>query len=210
MAAAGQEVTGLTARAAGCVGCLHCGSVWPASTTQCGLCGSRVSSRQHNSLQRVWAWWWAGAIFYIPANVYPIMLTSLLGKDSSSTILGGVIELVHHGAYFVAFVVFFASICIPVGKFVAIAYLALAIGRGGRISSHKLHRLHEVVEFIGRWSMIDVFVVAVLSALVHLSFVVNIDPGVAAISFALSVVMTMLSALSFDPRLIYDAAEVRG
>lgn len=209
MAAARKEVTGLTARAAGLVGCLHCGSVWPRGATRCGLCGSALTSRRNASLQHVWAWWFAGAIFYIPANLYPMLRTSLLGRESTSTILGGVLELVQHGSWFVAFVVFFASIMIPVGKFVAIAYLAIVIRRGGPIDSHSLHRLHEVVEFIGRWSMIDVFVVAVLSALVHLAFVVNIDPGMAAICFALSVVFTMLSALSFDPRLIYDVAEVR-
>ncbi|MEM1161142.1 MAG: paraquat-inducible protein A [Pseudomonadota bacterium] len=176
----------------------------------CGLCGSRLSSRQRHSLQRVWAWWWAGVIFYIPANLYPMLKTTLLGHETSSTIVGGVIDLVHHGSYFVAAVVFFASVMIPVGKFVAIAYLAYIIRRGGRIESHSLHQLHVVVEFIGRWSMIDVFVVAMLSALVHLSFVVNIAPGIAAICFALSVVFTMLSALSFDPRVIYDAAEVKG
>ncbi|MEM1360284.1 MAG: paraquat-inducible protein A [Pseudomonadota bacterium] len=158
-------------------------------------------------MQRVWAWWWAGAIFYIPANLYPMLKTVLLGKETEATILGGVVELVHYGSYFVAAVVFFASICIPVAKFIAIAYLAIIIKRGGPLHVHRLHRIHELVEFIGRWSMIDVFVVAVLSALVHLSFVVNIHPGVAAICFALSVIFTMLSALSFDPRLIYDAAE---
>ena len=209
MAASGPEVSGVTAREAGLVGCLHCGSVWPMGTEHCGLCGSALSSRQKNSLQRVWAWWWAGAIFYVPANLYPMLKTVLLGRESGSTILGGVIELVHHGSYFVAAVVFFASIMIPVGKFVAIAYLALIIQRGGRIESHSLHQLHEVVEFIGRWSMIDVFVVAVLAALVHISVVVSIQPGLAAICFALSVVFTMLSALSFDPRMIYDAAEVK-
>lgn len=209
MADSGHKVNGMTARTAGLVGCRHCGSVWPSDATTCELCGGPLSSRQPNSLQRVWAWWWAGAIFYVPANLYPMLRTDLMGRESADTILGGVVELVHHHAYFVAAVVFFASIMIPVGKFAAIAYLAIVIRRGGQIQSHSLHLLHEVVEFIGRWSMIDVFVVAVLSALVHLSFAVNINPGLAAICFALSVVFTMLSALSFDPRIIYDAAEVR-
>ncbi len=139
-----------------------------------------------------------------------MMQTSMLGSDTASTILGGVVELMHHHAYFVAFVVFFASVCIPIAKFMAIAWIATAIRRPrGSVSAHQLHRVHDVVEFIGRWSMIDVFVVAILSALVQFSVVVSIHPGLAAISFAASVGFTMLSAQALDPRLIYDASEPR-
>ncbi|WP_240722727.1 paraquat-inducible protein A [Poseidonocella sp. HB161398] len=198
----------LTARAAGLVACRHCTHVWPAGTRTCGVCGSALSSRSHDSLQRVWAWWCAGIIAYIPANLFPMMKTDMLGSEMASTILGGVVELVQHHAYFVAFVVFFASICIPLAKFMAIAWIAVAIRRPrGSVSAHQLHRVHDVVEFIGRWSMIDVFVVAILSALVQFSVVVSIHPGIAAVSFAASVGFTMLSAQALDPRLIYDASE---
>lgn len=145
-------------------------------------------------------------IAYIPANVYPMLRTSTLGHMSESTIVGGAIELVEYGSFGVAFIVFFASVVIPISKFIAIAYLAYRVQKGKRGHARHLH-LYEVVEFIGRWSMIDVFVVAILSALVQLNFVATINPGIAAVSFALSVAFTMISANSFDPRLIWDTRE---
>lgn len=198
----------LTARNSGLVACRHCGRVWPAQQTHCGLCHAKLSSRFPQSLQHVWAWWFAGVIAYIPANLYPMMRTDALGTVYASTIVGGVIDLLHHGAAFVAIVVFFASVCIPTGKFLAIAWVARTLRRPpGEVPSHRLHQVHTIVEFVGRWSMIDVFVVAILSALVQISVVVSIEPGIAAVSFALSVGFTMMSALSLDPRLIYDANE---
>lgn len=198
----------LTARRAGLVACRHCGRVWPRGQSHCGTCRAPLHSRFPQSLQHVWAWWLAGVIAYIPANLYPMMRTDSLGHEYASTIIAGVVELLHHGDAFVAIVVFFASVCIPVGKFLAIAWLALALRRpAAQVPTHRMHQIHTIVEFVGRWSMIDVFVVAILSALVQISVVVSIHPGIAAISFALSVGFTMMSALSLDPRLIYDASE---
>ncbi|MGB0658661.1 MAG: paraquat-inducible protein A [Mangrovicoccus sp.] len=202
-----HDTPGLTAREAQLIGCRHCGRVWPKKQSKCGLCGATLHSRYPQSFQKLWAWWIAGLICYIPANLYPMLQTEMLGATSASTIIGGVVDLVHHHAYFVAFVVFFASVCIPVAKFGAIAWVAISLQmarKSNEHAAHQLHRTHEIVEFVGRWSMIDVFVVAILSALVQISVVVQIHPGLAAISFALSVVFTMLSALSLDPRLIYD------
>lgn len=207
MAGTGSSEAVLTARSAGYVACLHCGQVWPPEQEQCPHCGSELHSRYPKSMQRVWAWWFAGLITYFPANLYPMMVIDSLASKSSSTILEGVVELTHHHAYFVAIVVFVASIVIPTLKFIAVGYLAYAVQRPVPTSKHVLHKLYEVVEFIGRWSMIDVFVVAILSALVHLGTVVDIFPGIAAVSFALTVIFTMLSALSFDPRLIWDRLE---
>ena len=161
------------------------------------------------SLQRVWAWWIAGLICYVPANLYPMLVTRTLGSVTDSTIVGGAVDLAHHGAYGVAAIILIASVLIPVGKFLAIAYLALSVRRGSQVSSSRRHHLYEIVEFIGRWSMIDVFVVAILSSLVQLSFAASIRPGPAALTFALSVVFTMLSAQSFDPRLIWDPPETK-
>ncbi len=197
----------LTARRAGLIGCRHCGRVWPGAQSRCTRCGATLHSRYPDSLQRVWAWWVAGLLAFIPANLYPMLVTSTFGNQSASTIVGGVVELIHHHSYFVAGVVFFASIVIPVAKFFAIGYLAVQVRRARRGDLHKMHKLYEVVEFVGRWSMIDVFVVAILSALVHLGFVVDIFPGIAAVCFAVAVICTMLSALVFDPRLIYDELE---
>ena len=196
----------LTTRAAGLVGCAECGHVYPLGTEACTVCGTRLVSRDMTSLQRVWAWLFAGMIVYIPANVYPMLRTTTFGKTSESTIVGGVFELMEHGSYGIAFIVFFASVVIPLSKFIAIAYLGWRVQRGKPGTTSHFH-LYEIVEFIGRWSMIDVFVVAILSALVQLNFVASIHPGIAAVSFALSVAFTMISANSFDPRLIWDAPE---
>ncbi|MGO4909450.1 paraquat-inducible protein A [Pseudorhodobacter sp. W20_MBD10_FR17] len=195
----------LTARDAGLVNCTTCGRVHPASDTVCLRCGAALASRDTKSLQKVWAWWVAGIIAFIPANTYPMLKTATLGKESESTLLGGIVELVHHGSIGIAAIVFFASIIIPTSKFFAVAYLALGIGRPSRLSAHRRHQVYEVVEFVGRWSMIDVFVVAILTALVQLGSAASIHPGIAAVSFALSVAFTMLSAQSFDPRQIWDA-----
>lgn len=173
--------------------------------TTCKRCGGALQSRDTESLQKVWAWLLAGMIAYIPANIYPMLLTSTLIERSESTIIGGVFELVEYGSLGVAAIVFIASVLIPVGKFIAIAYLAISVQRRSLASQHERHKAYEVVEFIGRWSMIDVFVVAILSALVQLDTIATINPGIAAVSFALSVVFTMLSAQAFDSRLIWDA-----
>lgn len=192
-----------TARDAGLCGCTRCGRVWPEGTSRCGRCGARLRRVDTLGLQSVWAWWLAGLIFYIPANIYPMLRTSTLTGHQENTILGGVVELVAHHNYAVALIVFVASLVIPVSKFIAIAYLALSVGHERRAGGRRHLHLYEVVEFIGRWSMIDVFVVAILSALVQLGFAASIHPGPAAASFALSVAFTMLSAQSFDPRLIW-------
>ena len=194
----------ITARAAGLVACRTCGQVHQKGTERCKRCQSVLISRDHQSLQKVWAWLIAGIIAYIPANTYPMLLTSTLLERSESTIIGGVVDLMHYGAYGIAFVVFFASVVIPVGKFLAIMYLAWSVQRASSANQHGRHKAYDMVEFIGRWSMIDVFVVAILSALVQLDTLATINPGIAAVSFALSVIFTMLAAQAFDPRLIWD------
>jgi len=195
----------LTARDAGLVACQRCARVWPMGQARCGRCGSHLVSRDTKSLQKVWAWWIAGVIAYIPANYYPMLKTNTLVSHSENTIIGGAVELAHHGNYGVAAIILIASVLIPVGKFLAIAFLAISSQRGTRIAPRARTHMYEIVEFIGRWSMIDVFVVAILSSLVQLSVVASIRPGPAAMTFALSVICTMLSAQAFDPRLIWDA-----
>jgi paraquat-inducible protein A len=194
----------VTALEAGLVGCRTCSHVSPLGTEACPRCGARLISRQGTSLQRVWAWTLAGLLAYVPANLYPMLITSTLGRAQEATIVGGVIELAEHGALGVAIIVFVASVVIPVGKFVAIGYLAWIVHRPHGRSPKRLLHLYEFVEFIGRWSMIDVFVVAILAALVQFDLLATINPGIAAVCFALSVVFTMLAALSFDSRLIWD------
>ncbi len=200
-----RPIATISARQAGLIGCRRCGQVHLADKGFCSRCKGELQSRDTKSLQKVWAWLIAGLIAYLPANTYPIMVTATLIDWNESTIIGGVIDLWHYGSFGVASIVFIASVIIPVGKFIAISYLALSVQRRSIVNPHQRHRLFEVVEFIGRWSMIDIFVVAILSALIQFDTLANINPGVAAVSFALSIVFTMLAAQSFDPRLIWDA-----
>lgn len=209
MEGAGREI--LSARECGLVACRRCAKVWPMEQDTCTRCGSALQSRDWRSLQRVWAWLVVGIICYIPANVFPMLRTQVLFTTSDDTIIEGAVELATHGNLPIAAIILIASVAIPVGKFVAIGYLAWSVRRPERLRPTQRHRLYHVVEFIGRWSMIDVFVVAILSALVQLNFAASIRPGPAAITFALSVIFTMLAALSFDPRLIWDRdVPVRG
>lgn len=197
----------LTARAAGYVGCRTCGKATPMPAEICPRCGSTLHSRFPRSLQRVMAWLLVGLMAYIPANLMPMLITTTLGRATPNTIVGGVIELVHYGEWEIAFIVFAASVLIPVSKFCVILYLVWSIHRRSRLDVHRRIVLYEIVEFIGRWSMVDVFVVAILTALVHIGFIAAINPGPAALFFALSVAFTMLSAQALDPRLIWDTFE---
>lgn len=193
-----------SARDLGLVACSRCAKVWPADTSECGRCGHRLQSRDTGALQRVWAWWIVGMICYIPANVYPMLATRTLVSNQENTIIGGALDLAHHGSYGIALIIIVASVVIPIGKFMAVAALALGVRQGSRLSPLRRQQLYEVVEYIGRWSMIDVFVVAILSSLVQLGALASISPGKASLFFALSVVFTMLSAQSFDSRMIWD------
>lgn len=176
-------------------------------TERCGRCGAALASRTPNSMQRVWAWWVAGIIAYIPANTEPMLVTRTLLQTQESTIVGGAIELFVYGSPGIALIILLASIGIPVAKFLCIAYLAWSVTRPATVSASSRNRMYHVVEYIGRWSMIDVFVVAILASLVQFNAVANITPGPASLAFALSVIFTMLSAQSFDSRRIWDAIE---
>lgn len=184
--------------------CRSCGTLTDQPGENCVVCGRKTSLRNPHSLQSVWAFWIAGVIAYIPGNLLPIMITQSVSGDSPSTIMGGVLTLVHHGSFDIAAVIFVASIVVPVTKFVVIAWLALSIQRGWNISEHRRHFAHDAVEFIGRWSMIDVFVVAALAALIQIGGLMSIIPGAGVDAFAMSVIFTMFSAMSLDPRLIWD------
>lgn len=195
----------LSARESGLKACTSCGSLQAIDDAHhCRDCGAIVHSRRNHSLQRVWAFLIVGVMAYVPANIYPIMLTRSFTGNTSDTILSGVVVLLDSGSYVVAIIVFVASICIPLVKFVVIAGLALSLQYDWDISNHTRHRLHALTEFIGRWSMIDVFVVAVLAALIQLGAIITIVPGVGINAFAVSVIFTMLAASSLDPRLLWD------
>jgi paraquat-inducible protein A len=161
-------------------------------------------SRDFGSLQRVWAFWIMGLMCYVPANTYPMLQTRTLFQSDESTIVGGAVELAQHGAFGIAFIILLASVAIPLAKFWAIAFLAVSVKSRRATANHSRQIMYEVVEYIGRWSMIDIFVVAILSSLVQLNTLASINPGPASMFFALSVIFTMLSAQAFDSRMIWD------
>lgn len=204
MELAGQNQDIKSAREMGLVACTRCTKVWPRGTETCGRCGKRLQSRDATSLQRVWAFWIVGLICYIPANMYPMLQTRTLLTVQEDTIVGGAIELFHYGSPGIALIILVASVVIPLAKFMAIAFLAISVLRVSSVSMHQRQMLYEVVEYIGRWSMIDIFVVAIMSSLVQLNTLAAITPGRASLFFALSVIFTMLSAQAFDSRLIWD------
>lgn len=188
-------------------GCPTCGLVnrlQNGHKTRCRRCHERLHARHPKSLQRTWAFLVAAAILYIPANLYPIMNVTSLGETSSSTIIGGVIELYQTGSWPIALVIFVASVMVPVGKLFALSWLCLVVKRSHALNAHSRTVLYRITEFIGRWSMVDVFVVAILVALIRAGTLMSITPGSAELAFGAVVVLTMLAAMSFDPRLIWD------
>jgi len=181
----------------------------PASTTEpgfCPRCGEKLEFRHHNSIQTTWALIIAAAVCYIPANALPVMNTTTFGTTEGDTILGGVAFLYSSGSWPLALIVLVASVMIPLGKLVALVYLLITVQRGSVANNHERTRLYRMVEFIGRWSMLDVFVDAFTVALVQLQPLMSVAPGTGVLFFAAVVVLTMLAAESFDPRLIWDTA----
>jgi len=170
----------------------------------CRRCGSAIYHHKSFSTEKSWAFLITAIIAYIPANMYPMLITNTFGTQEGSTILGGVVLLWEHGSYPIAMVIFFASIMIPVIKFLILLYLLISvkypIGKDKKVDKHKLYY---ITEAIGPWSMIDVFVVAILAALIHLSNI-SIVAGTAATAFAISVFFTLLAAHAFDETLIHE------
>lgn len=198
-----------TAAQAGLLSCEACHLLSrPVSATEpgfCPRCGEALEVRHYSSIQTTWALVIAAAVCYIPANALPVLNTTTLGESEGDTILGGVAFLYTSGSWPLALIVLVASVMIPLGKLAALVYLLLSVQRGSVTSSHERTRLYRMVEFIGRWSMLDVFVDAFTVALVQLSPLMSVAPGAGVLFFAAVVVLTMLAAEAFDPRLIWDA-----
>jgi paraquat-inducible protein A len=177
------------------------------STCACSRCGAHLHMRKPHSIGRAWAFWISAVILYFPANLLPIMKTSSLFDSQRDTIMSGVIFLWNTGSWPLALLVFFASVVVPLLKLIALAYLLVSVQIGMTRRRHQRTRLYRMVEFVGRWSMLDIYVVTILVALVHLQSLAEIEAGPGALAFGAVVVLTMLSAMSFDPRLIWDANE---
>ncbi|MFA7894694.1 paraquat-inducible protein A [Pseudomonas putida] len=173
----------------------------------CTRCGARVHPRRPNSIMRTWALLIAASILYIPANVLPIMTVSSFGQGTPDTIMSGVIALLKHGMVPIAAVVFTASILVPTFKLVGIGLLLYSVQRRQPLSARQRIWMYRFIEFIGRWSMLDIFVIAILVAVVNFGRIANVEANLGAVAFATVVILTMLAALTFDPRLIWDNTE---
>jgi paraquat-inducible protein A len=199
----------LTAAQAGLVSCETCSLLSrPADDDHpgyCRRCGDALEFRRHRSIQSTWALIVAAAICYVPANALPVLETTSFGTSEEDTILGGVVYLYTSGSWPLALIVLVASVMIPLGKLAALAWLLVTVQRGSVKSNHERTRLYRLVAFIGRWSMLDVFVDTFTVALVQLQPLTSVAPGTGVLFFAAVVVLTMLAAESFDPRLIWDS-----
>jgi len=173
----------------------------------CPRCLSPLRRRKPNSLARTWAFLLAGLIFYIPANLLPVMYNSRFGSGGESTIMGGVVEFWHAGAWDIALIIFVASVAVPCTKFLVLGMLLVSAQRRSAWARRERARLYRLVEFIGYWSMLDVLVVALVSALVQFNALSRVEPRLGILFFGMVVILTMLSAISFDPRLIWDGKE---
>lgn len=208
-----MNTAGATARDSALINCHVCGRLYPRSAVPadshacCGVCGAALHARKPSSIARTWALVIAAFIFYLPANIYPIMIVEISGKGEADTIMSGVVALFDAGMWEIALLIVFASITVPMLKLFGLSYLLLSVQFHWRWRPRDRTVLYRIVESIGRWSMIDLFMLSVLVALVKLGAVATIAPGIGATCFAAVVVITMFAATSFDPRLIWDSLE---
>ncbi len=202
-----------TAAENGLLNCHNCSLLVrrPSATARmlvrCPRCGTGLHLRKVDSIARTWALVIAAFVFYIPANLLPVTVTTYLGSTQSDTIMSGVIFFIQTGSWGIALIIFVASIVVPIAKLVVLSGLLLSIHRRSRWRPGERTRLYRITELVGRWSMLDVFVVTVLVALVRLGYLTTIEAGPGILYFAAVVVITMFAAMTFDPRLIWDAME---
>jgi len=198
----------VTARALGLLPCAQCGLLCRAARDTgdlaCPRCGSTLHARKPDSVSSTWAFLIASVILYIPANTLTVMRTDSLFGRENHTILGGVVDLWNGGSWDLAVIVFVASIVVPILKMLALALLAISVQRRSRWRQHDRARLYRMLEAVGHWSMLDVFVVALLVGLVRFHSIAEVLPGPGIAAFGAVVVLTMLSSMSLDPRLIWD------
>jgi len=186
--------------------CHTCGLACDMSADphECERCGAPLHRRKTNSLTRTWSYLLTSLVFYIPANLLPVMNTKMVGNGADSTIMSGVLDFWAHGAWDIALIIFIASIAVPGIKFVALAMLLITVQRNSLWAQKERSQMYRFVEVIGYWSMLDVIVVALVASLVKFQALADIEPRAGILFFGLVVVFTMLSAMSFDPRLIWD------
>ena len=203
----------MTALAAPYASCHDCALVvsMPAGAThvsvRCPRCDARVHRRKPDSIRRTWALLLGALILYVPANVFPVMRVTSVGIVQEDTILSGVIYLLLHGMWPLALVVFVASVAVPLLKIAALGFVLVSVQRRSQWRPVDRTRLYRIVEAVGRWSMVDIYVVTILVALVRMGAIASVDAMPGALYFGSVVVLTMLAAERFDPRLIWDELE---
>ena len=206
-----MTATHTTAASLGLLVCYTCGlhsrPTPGIHESKCPRCGAYLHLRKSESIARTWALLIAAAILYIPANVLPILETSSLFDSQTDTILSGIVFLWTTGSWPLAVVVFIASIMVPLLKLIGVTLLVVSVQRRSKWLPEQRARLYRLMEFIGRWSMLDIFVVAILVTLVQLQALGSIRAGPGAIAFGAVVVLTMFATITFDPRLIWDPLE---
>lgn len=198
-----------TATAAGLLACNTCGQLAPQQTAgqRCSRCGAHLHARRPDSLARTWALALAAALLYLPANLLPVMNTSSLFGAAKDTILSGIVYFWTSGSKGLAVLIFSVSILIPLLKLATLALLAFTVQHGIVHNRRERLALFRIIEVVGRWSMLDIFVVALMVGLVRFKTVATIEAGPGAAAFGAVVVLTMLAARSFDPRLLWDDAD---
>ncbi len=200
-----------TAQELGLINCHDCHLLVDVVQAQahphCPRCGAHLHLRKPNSLARTWALVWAALVMIIPANVLPMTITTTLGAKQADTIMSGVIYFMQTGSWEIASVIFIASIFVPTAKLCILIFLLLSVQFRWRWRPKDRTSLYRLTELVGRWSMVDIYVVTILVALVKLGAVAAIEAGPAAVFFAAVVVITMFAAESFDPRIIWDVLE---
>ena len=198
-----------TAKSAGLALCPKCHKVNKVvgERVQCSRCRGFFYQRKRNSLQYTLAWNLAALLAFIPANLYPIMVVYQLGIPREATILSGIGEFIDHGLYPIAVIIFTASIIVPLIKIIGLFVLVYKASTGIRLKPNKHSKIYHILEFLGPWSMLDVFVVALMVTVVELGFVTSVAAGPAINYFTITVIFTMIAANSFDSRLLWDKRE---
>jgi len=205
--------SGATAVERDLIGCHTCALLVPETNLDnnghkaCPRCGSPLHSRKANSLTRTWALIFTSALLIIPANIYPVMTVIRFGQGDPNTILSGVVHLIEGGMWILAMIILFASIVVPVLKLTVLSFLLITVQKKSQWRPRDRTLLYRVTEGVGAWSMVDIYVVAVLVGLVNFGALATIRPGIGATFFGAVVVVTMFAAHSFDPRLIWDNTE---
>ncbi|MBF0461507.1 MAG: paraquat-inducible protein A [Magnetococcales bacterium] len=179
----------------------------PTETTICPRCGDTLHPRKPASLTNTWALLLAAALFYIPANLLPVMTVIRFGQGEPDTILSGIQHLIQSGLWPLALLIFFASIVVPLMKLCILTFLLLSVHYHMQWRPRERTTLYRVIELFGHWSMVDIFLISILTALVQLGSLTTVEPGNGATFFGMVVVLTMLATKHFDPRLIWDALE---